>query len=177
MGTHHIGKLKPLLSIYKCTTVVGSTSWDHRQTTRKGCRIRNKLFCLGKRQKRGVKGWQKEEKRARTQKYCFVLTTKDNLPDAWSSVWIDVRFIGAYKPHCFFLFTICRVGKTLDIFILIVFSLDPWHRGLISVWKTKMEELSPIKSKCPQSNDLGVYSFWVNSYFICFLLIFQRQMI
>lgn len=146
MGTHHIGKLKPLLSIYKCTTVVGSTSWDHRQTTRKGCRIRNKLFCLGKRQKRGVKGWQKEEKRARTQKYCFVLTTKDNLPDAWSSVWIDVRFIGAYKPHCFFLFTICRVGKTLDIFILIVFSLDPRHRGLISVWKTKMEELSPIKS-------------------------------
>lgn len=44
------------------------------------------------------------------------------------------------------MFTVCRVGKTLDIFILIVFSLDPWHRGLISVWKTKMEELSPIKS-------------------------------
>lgn len=39
---------------------------------------------------------------------------------------------------------------------LIVFSLDLWHKGLISVWKTKMES---YKNQCPQSSDLGVYGF------------------
>lgn len=165
-------KTQSLLSIFKCTTVVGSIHWNHRQTRRKEYRVRNELFCLGKKLKRGGIA------RARTQKYCFLLTTKENFPDAWSKVSIDVKFIGTNSIETP-LFPVHSMlsRETLDIFILVVFSLDLWHRGLISVWKTKMEELSPTKNNAHNLVIWVFIVFWLNSYFICFLLIPRCQMI